>query len=52
MLTTVQAPVARCPELREIICFDQWDSFLASGDDARIEPAIVRSTEDALAASC
>ena len=52
MLATVQALASRCPELREIICFDQWDSFLASRDDARIEPPIVRSTEDALAASC
>ncbi len=45
MLATVQALASRCPELREIICFDQWDAFLASGDAASIELPIVRSTD-------
>ena len=29
------AAIPRCPELREIICFDRWDAFLASGDDGQ-----------------
>ncbi len=33
MLETVQAVAANCPELREIICFDDWDAFIAAGDD-------------------
>src|SRR5437660_11108920 len=45
MLTTVQALAARCPELREIICFDQWDSFLASGDDSSIALPAVKPTD-------
>src|SRR5450631_1922620 len=45
MLATVQALTSRCPELREIICFDQWDAFLASGDVARPELPTVRSTD-------
>jgi fatty-acyl-CoA synthase len=45
MLATVRALVSRCPELREIICFDQWDAFLASGDAARPELPMVRSTD-------
>ena len=34
-----------CPELREIICFDQWEAFLASGDRANPELPAVRSTD-------
>jgi len=30
MLATAQALASRCPELREIIRFDQWEAFLAS----------------------
>ena len=33
MLETVQAVAPNCPELREIICFDDWNSFIAAGDD-------------------
>src|SRR5216110_965710 len=41
MLETVQAVAANCPELREIICFDDWDAFIAAGDDADITlPAV------------
>jgi fatty-acyl-CoA synthase len=45
MLATAQALVPRCPELREIICFDQWDEFLALGDIAKPKLPIVRSTD-------
>ena len=41
MLETVQAVKPDCPELREVICFDDWDKFIAAGDDTRIElPAV------------
>jgi len=36
MLETVQAIRTTCPELREIIRFDDWSAFIAAGDDARI----------------
>jgi len=45
MLATVQALRPRCPELREIICFDQWETFLAAGDLAGPELPIVRSDD-------
>ncbi len=45
MLATAQALVSRCPELREIIAFDQWDAFLESGDIAKPELPKVRSTD-------
>src|SRR2546428_3649169 len=34
MLETVQAVAPNCPELREIICLDDWDAFIAPRDDA------------------
>ena len=41
MLETVQAVAPNCPELREIICFDDWDAFIAAGDDESIAlPAV------------
>jgi len=41
MLETVQAVAPNCPELREIICFDDWDTFIAAGDDEGIKlPAV------------
>jgi fatty-acyl-CoA synthase len=41
MLETVREVVQNCPELREIICFDDWDAFIASGDDENIAlPAV------------
>ena len=41
MLETVQAVAQNCPELREIICFDDWDAFIAAGDDESIKlPAV------------
>ena len=33
MLETVHEVAPRCPELREIICFDDWAAFIAAGDD-------------------
>ena len=43
MLETVHAVAARCPELREIVCFDDWSSFIAAGDDNTITIPIVRA---------
>ena len=41
MLETAQAVAANCPELREIICFDDWEAFIAAGDDEGIKlPAV------------
>lgn len=41
MLETVREVKPNCPELREIICFDDWDSFIAAGDDESIKlPAV------------
>src|SRR6201985_1828100 len=41
MLETIRALRANCPELREVICFDDWKAFIAAGDDAGIElPAV------------
>src|SRR5437773_8703490 len=37
MRETVQAVKPNCPELREIICFDNWDAFIAAGDDESIK---------------
>jgi fatty-acyl-CoA synthase len=45
MLATVQALQPGLPELREIICFDEWEAFLASGDGAKRELPAVRSTD-------
>jgi fatty-acyl-CoA synthase len=45
MLATVEALRPRCPELREIICFDQWEAFLAAGDLAKPELPMVRSSD-------
>jgi fatty-acyl-CoA synthase len=35
----------KCKELREIICFDDWDAFLASGDRANPPLPDVKSTD-------
>ena len=45
MLETIKALAPGCPELREIICFDEWDAFLASGDIANPDLPKVRSTD-------
>ena len=34
MLAIVEEMQPRCPELREVIRFDQWSTFLESGDDS------------------
>ena len=34
LLATIEEVRPRCPELREVIRFDEWDAFLASGDDS------------------
>jgi fatty-acyl-CoA synthase len=41
MLETVQAVAPNCPELREIICFDDWNSFIAAGDDESVTLPVV-----------
>ena len=43
MLATIEAVAPRCPALREIIRFDQWDAFVASGDGARRELPVVHA---------
>jgi fatty-acyl-CoA synthase len=44
MLETVREVAPNCPELREIICFDDWPAFIAAGDDKAIAlPAITPS---------
>src|SRR6516162_11216537 len=37
MLETVRAVAPNCPELRQIVCFDDWNAFIAAGDDESIE---------------
>jgi fatty-acyl-CoA synthase len=41
MLETVHAVAPNCPELREIICFDDWNAFISAGDDESIKLQIV-----------
>src|SRR3954469_10378132 len=45
MLDTVHQVAPRCPELREIICFDDWASFIATGDDRSIVLPDVKPTD-------
>jgi acyl-CoA synthetase (AMP-forming)/AMP-acid ligase II len=45
MLETVREVAPRCPELREIICFDDWPAFIAAGDDTRIALPVVKPTD-------
>ena len=45
MLETVREVAARCPELREIISFDDWDAFIAAGDDHSIALPDVKPTD-------
>jgi fatty-acyl-CoA synthase len=45
MLETVREVAARCPELRQIICFDDWPAFIAAGDDKRIALPAVKSDD-------
>ena len=41
MLETVQAVAPSCPELREIVCFDDWNAFVAAGDDETMKLPVV-----------
>src|SRR5256885_9469998 len=45
MLDTVREVAPRCPELREIIAFDDWSSFVATGDDRSIALPDVKPTD-------
>ncbi len=45
MLETVHEVAPHCPELREIICFDDWTSFIAAGDDKKIALPTVKPTD-------
>jgi fatty-acyl-CoA synthase len=41
MLETVRSVAPNRRELREIVCFDDWNAFIAPGDDETIElPAV------------
>ena len=42
MLETVRTVAPNCPELRQIVCFDDWNDFVAAGDDETIELPLVR----------
>jgi fatty-acyl-CoA synthase len=42
MLATAKQVASKCPELREVICFDDWTAFVASGDTWNGELPIVR----------
>lgn len=41
MLETVQEVATNCPDLREIICFDDWNAFVSAGEDERIKLPLV-----------
>ena len=45
MLATIEELAPRCPELREVIRFDQWDDFLASADDAPVDLPVVHTDD-------
>jgi fatty-acyl-CoA synthase len=45
MHDTALAVAPACPELREVICFDDWDAFVAAGDDSTIALPTVRPTD-------
>jgi len=36
MLAIVEEIRERCPTLREVICFDQWEEFLSSADNSNV----------------
>jgi fatty-acyl-CoA synthase len=41
MLEIVRAVAPNCPELRHIICLDDWKAFIATGDDQKVKLPIV-----------
>ena len=45
MLATIEEIRPRCPDLREVICFDQWDEFLDSATGPPLELPTVRSDD-------
>src|SRR5277367_4611271 len=45
MLATVRDVAPQCPDLREIICFDDWSAFIAAGDDASVALPAVKPTD-------
>jgi fatty-acyl-CoA synthase len=45
MLETAREVAPGCPELRQIICFDDWPAFIAAGDDSRIALPAVKPTD-------
>lgn len=45
MLATIEQVRARCPELREVIRFAEWDAFVAAGDDKTIELPSVKASD-------
>src|SRR5258705_13961100 len=48
MLETVREGAPRCPELREIICFDDWAAFIAPCDDKETALPAVKPTDPAM----
>src|SRR5436309_3476554 len=48
MLETVQAVAPNCREIREIICFDDWDAVIAVGDDESVTLPAARPDEPVL----
>ena len=45
MHDTALAVAPDCPALREVICFDDWASFIAAGDDTTITLPTVQPTD-------
>jgi fatty-acyl-CoA synthase len=45
MLETVREVAPSCPELRHIICFDDWPAFIATGDDSGIALPAVKPSD-------
>src|SRR3954467_10703656 len=45
MLETAREVAPGCPELREMICFDDWSTFIAAGGDSSIALPAVKPTD-------
>jgi fatty-acyl-CoA synthase len=45
MLDTVRKVAPNCPELREVVVFGEWESFLAGGDDSAMTLPEVKATD-------
>lgn len=48
MLETIQAVAPNCSELREIICFDDWNAFIAAGDDECVRLPVVSPNDSVM----